>query len=155
MICRGKIRNWLKLYRDIIQLDHDILSVLWLVEIISQHNWIMSCSMCRVLTQTANHNSLGDWRHNEHDGVSNHQPHDCLFNRLFRRRSKKISKLRVTGLCEGNPQVTGEFPSQRASNVENVSIWWRHHVAVISSKLVGQLEKWWLICKIVFEIIKL
>ena len=29
------------------------------------------------------------WRHNEHDGVSNHQPHSCLLNRLFRRRSKK------------------------------------------------------------------
>ena len=28
------------------------------------------------------------WRHNERDGVSNHQPHDCLLNRLFRRRSK-------------------------------------------------------------------
>ena len=24
--------------------------------------------------------------------------------------------------------VTGEFPSQRASNAENVCIWWRHHV---------------------------
>ena len=24
--------------------------------------------------------------------------------------------------------VTGEFPAQRASNAENVSIWWRHHV---------------------------
>ena len=33
------------------------------------------------------------WRHNGHDSVSNHQPHDCLFNRLFRRRWKKISKL--------------------------------------------------------------
>ena len=22
---------------------------------------------------------------------------------------------------------TGEFPAQRASNAENVSIWWRHH----------------------------
>ena len=42
------------------------------------------------------------WRRNEHDGVSNHQPNDCLLNRLFRRRSKKISKLRVTGLCVGN-----------------------------------------------------
>ena len=29
------------------------------------------------------------WRHNGCDGVSNHQPHDCLFNGLFRRRSKK------------------------------------------------------------------
>ena len=42
------------------------------------------------------------WRHNDNDGVSNHQPRDCLLNRLFRRRSKKISKLRVTGLCVGN-----------------------------------------------------
>ena len=50
------------------------------------------------------------WRHNERDGVSNHQPHDCLLNRLFRRRSKKTSKLRVTGLCVGNSPATGEFP---------------------------------------------
>ena len=42
------------------------------------------------------------WRHNDHDRVSNHQPHGCLLNRLFRRRSKKTSKLRVTGLCVGN-----------------------------------------------------
>ena len=31
------------------------------------------------------------WRHNGRDSVSNHQPHDCLLNRLFRRRSKKTS----------------------------------------------------------------
>ena len=68
------------------------------------------------------------WRQNEHDSVSNHQPHYCLLNRLFRRRSKKTSKLRVTGLCVGNSPGTGEFPAQRASYVENVSIWWRHHV---------------------------
>ena len=42
------------------------------------------------------------WRHNDHDSVSNHQPHGCLLNRLLRRRSKKTSKLRVTGLCVGN-----------------------------------------------------
>ena len=42
------------------------------------------------------------WCHNDHGGVSNHQPHGCLLNRLFRRRSKKTSKLRVTGLCAGN-----------------------------------------------------
>ena len=67
------------------------------------------------------------WRHNEHDYVINHQLHDCLLNRLFRRRSKKTSKLRVTGLCAGNSPMTGEFPAQRASNAENVPIWWRHH----------------------------
>ena len=41
-------------------------------------------------------------RHNGHSSVSNHQPHDCLHNRLFRRRSQKTSKLRATGLCVGN-----------------------------------------------------
>ena len=51
------------------------------------------------------------WRHNEPDGVSNHRRLDYLLNRLFRRRSKKTSKLRVTGLCEGNSAVTGEFPA--------------------------------------------
>ena len=72
------------------------------------------------------------WRHNGHDSVSNHQPHDCLLNRLFRRRSKKTSKLCVTGLCAGNSPGTGEFPAQMASNAENISIWWRHHAVVQS-----------------------
>ena len=73
-----------------------------------------------------------EWRHNGYDGVSNHQPHNCLLNRLFRCRSRKISKLRVTGLCEGNSPMTGEFPAWRASNAENVSIWWRDHEICIS-----------------------
>ena len=42
------------------------------------------------------------WRHNDHDSVSNHQPRGCLLNLLFRRKYKKTSKLRVTGLCVGN-----------------------------------------------------
>ena len=67
------------------------------------------------------------WRHTELDGVPNREPRDCLLNRLFWRRSKKTSKLRVTGLCVVNSPVTGEFPAQRASDAENVSIWWRHH----------------------------
>ena len=67
------------------------------------------------------------WRHNGRDSVSNQQLLDCLFNILFRHRSKKTSKLRVTGLCEGKSPGTGEFPAQKASNAENVSTWWRHH----------------------------
>ena len=51
------------------------------------------------------------------------------------RRSKETSKLRVTGLCEGNSPVTGEFPAQMASNAVNVSIWWRHHVCIIKNCL--------------------
>ena len=67
------------------------------------------------------------WCHNECDGVSNHQPHDCLLNQFFGLRWKKTSKLPVTGFCAGNSPVTGEFPAQRASDAENVSIWWHHH----------------------------
>ena len=59
--------------------------------------------------------------------LSNHQPHDCLLNRLFGRRSMKTSMFRVTGLCAGNSPGTGEFPAQMASDTENVSIWWRLH----------------------------
>ena len=83
------------------------------------------------------------WHHNECDGVWSHRCLDCFPNRLFWRRSKKTSKLHVTGFCEVNPQVTGGLSSQRASNAANVSIWWRHiqntllcvtmdHTAVIS-----------------------
>ena len=49
-----------------------------------------------------------------------------VYIRLFRCKSKKTSKLRVTGLCAVNSPITGEFPAQRASYAENVSIWWRH-----------------------------
>ena len=72
------------------------------------------------------------WRHNGHDGVSNHQPHHCQLNHLARRRSKKTFKLRVTDLCVGNSPVTGEFPAQMASNAENVSIWWHHHALTLA-----------------------
>ena len=73
---------------------------------------------------------LSQWRHNECDGISNHQRLHCLLNYFFffGCRSKKTSKLHITGLCEGNLPLTGEFPAQRASNAENASIWCRHHV---------------------------
>ena len=45
------------------------------------------------------------WRHNERGSVSNHRRLGGLLSRLFRHRSRKTSKLRVTGLCEGNPAV--------------------------------------------------
>ena len=50
------------------------------------------------------------WRHND---VSNHQPHGCLLNRLSRRRSKKTSKLLVTGLCAGNSPGPVNSPHKR------------------------------------------
>ena len=93
---------------------------------INANEWFKSYT-AHIISRDRTKQSL-QWRHNERDGVPNHQPQDCLLKRLFRRRSKKTSKLRVTGLCEGNSPVTGEFPAQRASYAENVSIWWRHHI---------------------------
>ena len=59
------------------------------------------------------------WRHNEPDGASNHQPYDCcLLNRLFGLRSKKTSKLHVTGFCAGN--------SPETNNTRLTSNWRRH-----------------------------
>ena len=52
---------------------------------------------------------------------------------LFRCKSKKTTKLCVTGLCERKPPVTGGFPSQRASNAEKGYIWWRHHGMILLS----------------------
>ena len=60
------------------------------------------------------------WRHNGHDGVSYHHPHDCLLNRLFRHRWKNRK-------APPHWPLWGEFPAQRASIAEKVSIWWRHH----------------------------
>ena len=68
-----------------------------------------------------------EWRHNGAMASQIIQPNYSLFKRLFRRRSKKTSKLRVTGLCSGKSPGTGEFPAQMASNAEIVSILWRHH----------------------------
>ena len=86
-------------------------------------------------TTTTNHDTTHTawtvkWRNNECDGVSHHWRLHCLLNRLLARRSKKTSKLRVTGLCEGYPPVTSGFPSQRSSNAKVVSIWLRHHAPV-------------------------
>ena len=52
------------------------------------------------------------------------------------------AKLRVTGLCEGDSLVTGEFPAQRASKAENVSIWSRHHGFIVTcmDEWVGVVE---------------
>ena len=96
--------------------------------------FLMVAVLCRITWKTSYilQNSL-HWRHNGHDGVSNHQPHYCLFNSLFRRRSKKTSNLRVTGLCPGNSPRTGEFLAQMGSNAENAfnltefRIWYNNH----------------------------
>ena len=97
------------------------------------HHWCMYSSHPAICA----HDAL-QWRNNEHDGVSNHRRMDCLLNRLSMHRSRQTSKLRVTCLCAGNSPVTGEFPAPRASNPENISIWWRHHALVLKG------PHWWI-----------
>ena len=84
--------------------SHDICDRLVHIGSTPVHCYIWQCAWVLLPMGTL------QWRHNGHDIVSNHQPHDCLLNRLSRRRSKKTSKLRVTGLCAGNSPGTGEFP---------------------------------------------
>ena len=95
------------------------------------------------------------WRHNGRDSVSNHQPHDCLHNRLIRHRSKKTSKLRVTGLCVGihrgpmnsphkGPVTRKMFPFDDVimilimqSHIKRCYSWWR----VLSAHMRNRLEQ--------------
>ena len=65
---------------------------------------VLPCNFTPIYDMTAHTYALR-WRHNGCKGVSNHQPNDCLLKRLFRRRSKEVSKLRVTGLREANSPV--------------------------------------------------
>ena len=109
--------------------DHTLLYIFTIMVVVTYHKTIRPNSHIWFWISCIENYRLSCWKcwkkslqyHNGCDGVPNHQPHDCLLNSLFRRRSKKTSKLRVTGLCVGNSPVTGEFPAQKASNAENVS----------------------------------
>ena len=79
--------------------------------------WHVMCDPKLPITMTS---QWTPWRHKLTASRMFTQP-------LFRRTSSKISTFRVTGLCEGNPMVTGGFPSLRASNSENICIGWRHN----------------------------
>ena len=91
------------------------------------------------------------WCYNKHNGISNHLHLDCLLKHLHKHRFKKTSKLCVAGLCEGNLPVTSRFPSQRASNAEDLSIWWHHHAVP-----AGNCFHHWILtsvfqgCKVIF-----
>ena len=119
--------------------------------IILQHSFRSWLGADQTTSQFMNQWSL-QWRHNGSGGVSKHRPHDGLFKRLFKAQIKE--NICVTGLCVGNPPVTGEFPAQRASKAENVSIWWRHYRATLlthtpfslqelTRRLARTLAAWW------------
>ena len=74
------------------------------------------------------------WRH--HDGFNYLFPASLLFTQPFIQKQIKenIKAPRHWPLC-GEVTGTGEFPAQRASYAENVSIWWRHHDKMIQGHL--------------------
>ena len=84
------------------------------------------------------------WRHNECGSVSNHQTHGCLLNRLFRRWSKKTSKLRVTELCAGNSpgpvNSPHKWPVTRKMFPFDDVIMWSHHGVNIYTKFRTRLS---------------
>ena len=87
------------------------------------------------------------WRH-EREGVSNHGRLDCLLNRLSGADERNHQSSASLAFVGGNSPVTGEFPAQRASDAEKVSIWWRYHRCEISIKIQDACEntKWWSFC---------
>ena len=95
------------------------------------------------------------WCHYGRDGVSNHRRLDCLLHGLFTRRSKKAAKLRITGLCEGNPTVTGGFPSRRVTRemfpIDAVIVIWKlrshlssSNVEAVSSVIIPQIASYYM-----------
>ena len=132
------------LYENIslMQVNREILSILKLNIHVTIGNFINRWKIngnvpaCVFITQKP---EPLQWRHNGNNCVSNHQPHDCLLNRLFGRRCKKTSKIRITGLWVGNSPGTGEFPAQMASNAENNSSWWCYHDNTVYSRWHLQL----------------
>ena len=67
------------------------------------------------------------WCHNECGGVSNHQRLDFSSQPFVKAQINENLTILRHWLCEGNWPVTSEFPTQRASNAKNVSIWRRHY----------------------------
>ena len=88
------------------------------------------------------------WRHNEPDGILNHRRlivYSTVCSGADQRKHQSSASLTFAG----NSPVTGEFPAQRASNAENVSIWWRHHAlgtgnAGIYGNTGHNCCRWWL-----------
>ena len=100
LVTNHKIQNWCVTIA--VQTEISISTVRLCVFDMSKLHSICSMYVCWHLLACTLH-----WRQNDHGGVSNQQPHGCVLNRLFRRKSKKTPKLRVTVLCVGNSPHKG------------------------------------------------
>ena len=95
------------------------ISYFWVADVFwnvctRQMQWVLQAN--EILRDILYHNSPCfslQWRHNGRNGIANHQRLDCLLYRLFRRRPKKTSKLRVTGLVRGIHRWPVDSPHRR------------------------------------------
>ena len=130
-----------------------ILALWWYITYCSQWWWFLigrwiSCANDVYFSHDVYVCMSLQWRHN---GISNHQPHDCLLNRLFMRRSKKTSKFRVTGLCAGNSPVTHRmFPFDGVIMVCTYIYIYMEHTrtfTLFSRREIGHWEEVYIIIK--------
>ena len=70
------------------------------------------------------------WSHNEHDGISNHQPQLCIQAQI----KENIKAPRHWPLWG---EFTGDrwIPRTKGQYAENVSVWWRHYGFIILPSL--------------------
>ena len=94
-----------------------------------QHNFVHG--MLTLTTVKTPIRSL-QWHHNERNDVSNHRRLDCLLSRSGTDQRKHLSSASLA-FVRGIHWWPVE---ERASNAENISIWWRHHV-VSSSFMIS------------------
>ena len=66
-----------------------------------------------------------------------------ILTKYSRKHSIARQKAVLLVFCEGNSPMTGGFPSQRANNEENVSIWWRHHCLICTQHLSMTRYVWY------------
>ena len=69
---------------------------------------------------------------NGHDGISNYQSISVCSAVCSDWQQRNIMSA-LLYICEGNPVITGGFPTQRDRNTENVPIWWHHNEELIKT----------------------
>ena len=138
---QSRVSNILKFCQNGIIFLYNISKYVFLNEAV----WILKKSLKYVSGSTLTDTALLvlvslQWCHYERDGASKHRRLDCLLKRLFRRRSKKTSKLRVAGQGPVNvphkgPVTRKMFPFADVTMLMPIGSWtnenqdpWRHMV---------------------------
>ena len=84
------------------------------------------------------HSSL-QWRHNEHDVVSNHQPHDCVYSSVYSGADQSKYKISASlAFVKGIHRRPVNSPHKGPVTRKMFPFWWRHHV--ISSPCGGGVK---------------